>query len=158
MTLLLLAAAAETSVQYDSQVDFSRYKTWSWHQGSTPAANPANDKRIREAIEKGLAARGLSRVDGGAPLLVVYHASKTTQIDLAPVKNAPQTNTGIRYAEKGSLVVDMLDSASGDVVWRGHATAVLDYGPSEIAAQIKAAVDKLLESFPPPAPAPRAGS
>jgi Domain of unknown function (DUF4136) len=158
MTLLLLAAAAETSVEYDHQVDFSRYKTWSWHQGVTPAANPANDKRIREAIEKGLAARGLSRVDGGGPLLVVYHASKTTQIDLAPIKNTPQTNTGIRYAEKGSLVVDMRDAASGDVVWRGHATAVLDYGQNEIAAQIKAAVDKLLESFPPPAPAPRAGS
>jgi Domain of unknown function (DUF4136) len=152
MTLLLLVAAAETSVEYDAQADFSRYHTWSWHSGITPAANPANDKRIREAIENGLAARGLSRVDKDAGLLVVYHASKTTQIDLTPLKNAAPTNTGIRYAEKGSLVVDMLDAASGNVVWRGHATAVLSYGQNEIAGQIKAAVDKLLASFPPPVP------
>jgi uncharacterized protein DUF4136 len=150
-TFLLLAAAATTSVEYDHQVDFSRYRTWSWHEGVTPAANPATNKRIRDAIENGLAARGLSRVEKDAALLVVYHASKTTQIDLAPLPNAgPATNTGIRYAEKGSLVVEMRDAASGNVVWRGHATDVMNYGPNEIAEQVKRAVDGLLASFPPP--------
>jgi Domain of unknown function (DUF4136) len=152
MTFLLLAAATATSVEYDPQVDFSRYETWSWHRAVTPAANPVTDKRIREAIENGLAARGISRVDRDGTLLVVYHASKTTEIDLAPIKSGvASTPTGIRYVEKGSLVVDMLDAASGNVVWRGHAGTALKFGPSEIAEQVKTAVEKLLENFPPPA-------
>jgi hypothetical protein len=155
ITFLLLAVATATSVEYDAQVDFSRYETWSWHRSVTPAANPVADKRIREAIESGLAARGISRVDREGTLLVVYHASKTTEIDLAPIKNGvASTPTGIRYLEKGSLVVDMLDGASGNVVWRGHAEGALRFGPSEIAEQIKTAVEKLLENFPPPARRP----
>ncbi len=163
LTLLLFAAATAPQVEYDRQVDFSRYETWSWHERVTPATNPMADRRIREAIEGGLAARGLSRVDRDGTLLVVYHATKTIEIDLAPIKNAVSstptdiqyvrsTPTGIRYVEKGSLVVEMLDAASGNVVWRGLATGALKYAPSEIAEQVKAAVDKLLEKFPPPAP------
>ena len=155
MTFLLLAAASATSVEYDPQVDFSRYETWSWHRAVTHAANPVADKRIQEAIESGLAARGISRVDSAGGLLVVYHASKTTEIALEPVKNAAaSTPTGIRYAERGSLVVDMLDAASGNVVWRGHAGGALKFGPNEIAEQVKTAVEKLLENFPPPARRP----
>ena len=105
--------------------------------------------------DNGLAARGISRVDRDGTLLVVYHASKTIEIDLAPIKNAvSSTPPGIRYVEKGSLVVDMLDAASGNVVWRGHAGAALKFGPSEIAEQVKTAVEKLLENFPPPARRP----
>ena len=157
-TVLLLATATvtgtgtATSVEYDSQVDFSQYKTWSWHQPVTHATHPVTDKRIREAIENGLIARGVSRVETDATLLVVYHASRTIELGLAPIKNGvPATPTGIRYVEKGSLVVDMLDAASGNVVWRGHAAGALKFGPSEIAEQVKAAVEKLLENFPPPA-------
>jgi Domain of unknown function (DUF4136) len=152
LTLLLFAAVTDSQVEYDRQVDFSRYQTWSWHERVTRATSPVADQRIREAIERGLAARGLSRVDRNGTLLVVYHASKTIEINLAPIKNAvASTPTGIQYVEKGSVVVDMLDAASGEVVWRGHATGALKYGPSEVAEQIKAAVDKLLEKFPPPA-------
>jgi len=155
MTFLLLAAATATSVEYDPQVDFSRYETWSWHRAVTPAANPATDKRIREAIDTGLAARGISRVDRDGTLLVVYHASKTIEIDLAPIQSGvASTPTRIRYVEKGSLVVDLLDAASGNVVWRGHAGGALKFEPSEVAKQVTTAVEKLLENFPPPARRP----
>jgi uncharacterized protein DUF4136 len=149
MTLLLLAGTATTSVEYDHQVDFAQYKTWSWREGSTASMNPVTDKSIRDAIEKGLAGRGLSRVDSGATLLVVYHASRTTQIDLVPLDSASTAPaSGIRYAQKGSLVVDLLDAASGKVVWRGHAAGVLRYGQKEIAAQINAAVEEMLAQLP----------
>lgn len=154
-TLLLLAGVAIPSVDYDRDVDFSRYHTWAWSSDVTHAMDATTENRIREAIENGLAAHGLSRVEKDAALLVVYHASKTTQIDLVPVgKSDPSNKTGIQYAEKGSLVLEMREAASGRVVWRGHATGVLRYGPPEIAAQIKAAVDGLLANFPPPASSP----
>ena len=153
MTLLLAAGPITTSVEYDHQVDFSRYKTWSWHEGGNRAMNPVTDKAIRDAIEKGLAGRGLSRVDAGATLFVVYHAARTTQIDIAPLNSAsPAPPSGIRYVQKGSLLIDLLDAGSGKAVWRGHAAGVLQYGPKEIAAQVDAAVGEILARFPPSAP------
>lgn len=150
-SVLLLAAATSPSVEYDPEVDFSRYATWSWQDGSTRAFNPVTDTKIREAIESGLAARGLSRVDEKATLLVVYHASHTNEIDMSQLKyGSPPTKTGVRYLQKASLLLDMVDAASGKVVWRGYATGVLRYGPQEIADQVKAAVDGMLASFPPP--------
>src|SRR4029079_9040351 len=86
LTLLLSAAATTSQVEYDRQADFSRYETWSWHEGVTRAASPVSDNRIREAIESELGARGLSRVDRDGTLLRLYYASKDIQIDIAPTQ------------------------------------------------------------------------
>lgn len=147
MTLLLLAAGAATSVEYDAQVDFSQYKTWSWHRAVTPAENSVVDKRIREAIEKGLTGHGIPRIDSGGTLLVSYHASKTTEIGLEPIRNV-SAPAGVRYAEKGTLVVEMLDADSGRVVWRGLVSGALRHEPSFVPDQVAAAVGALLEKFP----------
>jgi hypothetical protein len=148
--MVLLLTSFIQAVEYDHAVDFSRYKTWSWQAGVPVLPEPVPDKRIREALARGLAARGLSNVDSDATLLVRYHAARTTRIDLLPLDSgsgAPPT--GIRYVETGSLVIDLLDAASGKVVWRGHAAGVLRYGPKEVTAQIDAAVAELLAQFPP---------
>ena len=150
LTMVLLLASSIQAVEYDHAVDFSRYQTWSWQGGDTTPSNPVADRRIRDAVARGLAARGLSSVDSNATLLVRYYAARSTRIDLLPLDSgsgAPPT--GIKYVETGSLVVDLLDAASGKVVWRGHAKGVLRYGPTELAAQIDAAVAELLARFPP---------
>jgi hypothetical protein len=150
LALVLLLAPSIQAVEYDHAVEFSRYKTWSWQAGFVVPSDAVPDKRIREAIARGLGARGLSEVDSDATLLVRYHAARRTRIDLLPLDSgcgAPPT--GIRYVETGSLVIDLLDAASGKVVWRGHAADVLRYGPKEITAQIDAAVAELLARFPP---------
>ena len=150
LTMVLLLTSSIQAVEYDHGVDFSRYKTWSWQAGVPLPPQPGPDKRIREAVGRGLAARGLTSVDSNATLLVRYYAARSTRIDLLPLDSgsgAPPT--GIRYVETGSLAVELLDAASGKVVWRGHATGALRYGPKEIAAQIDAAVAELLARFPP---------
>jgi len=150
LSLVLLLTSSIHAVEYDHAVEFSRYKTWSWQAGVPVPPEPVPDKRIREALARGLAARGLSEVDSDATLLVRYHAARSTRIDRLPFDSgsgAPPT--GIRYVETGSLVIDLLDAASGKVVWRGHAAGVLRYGPKEITALIDAAVAELLAQFPP---------
>lgn len=153
MTLLSLVLALTPSIQaveYDHAVEFSRYKTWSWQAGVVVPSDAVPDQRIREALVRGLAARGLSEVASDATLIVRYHAARRTRTDLPPFDSrsgAPPT--GIRFVETGSLVIDLLDAASGKVVWRGHAADVLTYGPNEIAAQIDGAVAALLAQFPP---------
>jgi hypothetical protein len=131
-------------------VDLSRYKTWSWQAGVPVPPEPVPDMRIREALTRELAARGLSKVESDATLLVSYHAARSTRIDILPLDSGSAAPpTGIRYVETGSLVIDLLDAASGKVVWRGHAAGVLRYGPKEVTAQIDTAVAELLARFPP---------
>ena len=150
LSLVLMLTSSIQAVEYDHAVDFSRYRTWSWQADFSVPTDAVHDTPIRQAVAKGLAARGLSQLDSDATLLVRYHAARTTRIDLLPLDSgsgAPPT--GIRYVETGSLVIDLLDAASGKVVWRGHAAGVLRYGPKEIRAQIDAAVAELLARFPP---------
>jgi hypothetical protein len=147
--MLLLLTSSLQAVEYDHGVDFSRYKTWSWQAGVPVPPEPVPDKRIREVISRNLAGRGLAGVASDATLLVRYYAARSTRIDLLPLDSAAAPPTHIRYVETGSLVIDLLDAASGKVVWRGHATGALRYGPQEIAAQVDAAVAALLARFPP---------
>ena len=126
LSLVLVLTSSIQAVEYDRAVEFSRYKTWSWQAGVPVPPEPVPDKPIREALARGLAARGLSEVDSDATLLVRFHAARKTRIDLLPLNSgsgAPPT--GIRYVETGSLVIDLVDAASGKVVWRGHAAGAL---------------------------------
>ena len=150
LTAVLLLASSLQAVEYNHAVDFSRYKTWSWQAGVPVPPDLVQEKQIRDAVAREITARGLSRVESDPSLLVTYHAARSTRIDLLPLDSGSGVPpTGIRYVETGSLVVDLQDAASGQVVWRGHATGVLRYGPKEIAAQIDAAVAELLARFPP---------
>jgi hypothetical protein len=153
--LLLCAAtagAADVKVDYDSHADFTRYKTWSWRAG-TPAPNPVADKRLREAIESRLAARGLQRVASGGDLDVVYHAAAKDEITVEKLGyKEPEFETEatrVRAVRVGTLLLDMIDAGSGKVVWRGQAQGVADPALHDITRMIDEAIDKLFEHFPP---------
>jgi Domain of unknown function (DUF4136) len=159
---LVMASAAvatdtkpEHTVEYDARVDFSRYQSWEWRRRHTPAPNLVTNKRLQEAIERGLAARGLHHVEKGGGLLVTYHATGETRIEIGklgyPTPDFPGA-TGIRYLRVGSVLIAMIDAATGKVVWRGTVTDVMNYGPAEIEAQVVRAMDALLADFPPTRP------
>ena len=147
-----MAKAAEVKVDYDSKADFSRYKTWSWRRG-TPAPNPTSDKQLREGIEARLAARGLARVEHGGLLEVVYHAAGENQISTEKLGyKEPGFETEakrVRYVRAGSVLVDMIDVASGNVVWRGQADEVANPTYTDVVRKIDQALDKLFDHFPP---------
>lgn len=79
--LFLLLAAGESfaqkvDVDFDEDVDFSKYKTYAFTEG-TPTPVTLTNQRIEKAIEAQLAAKGLTRVEGNADLTVVFHCSVT---------------------------------------------------------------------------------
>jgi uncharacterized protein DUF4136 len=152
LALASSAGAADVKVDYDSHADFAHYKTWSWRTG-TAAPNPVSDKRIREDIETRLAARGVTRVDEGGQLEVVYHAAGDSQISVDKLgykEPSFQTEaTRVRYVRSGSILLDMIDAASGKVVWRGQAQEVADPTYTDVIRKIDQTMDKLFERFPP---------
>jgi len=152
LALASSAAAAEVKVDYDSHADFALYKTWSWRTG-TAAPNPVSDKRIREDIEARLTARGMTRVEKGGTLEVVYHAAGENQISVDKLgykEPSFQTEaTRVKYVRAGSILLDMIDAASGKVVWRGQAQEVADPTYTDVIRKIDSTMDKLFEHFPP---------
>jgi hypothetical protein len=146
------ASAADVKVDYDKDADFSRYKSWSWRPG-TPAPNPVADKRLREAIESRLAARGLGLVERAGDLEVVYHAAGENRIGVEKLgyKEPGFENeaTRVRYVRVGTVMIDMIDAASRKVVWRGQAQDIANPAPHDIERMINEGMDELFQHFPP---------
>jgi hypothetical protein len=96
--------------------------------------------RMRSAIEHGMARKGLRKVQGlsQAQLLVAYHVSVAQKAETRPARmphnaapcatpgcsggwgvygSPPPEMRNVRY-EQGTLVLDLLDRQTGQLVWR----------------------------------------
>jgi hypothetical protein len=152
-----------TSADYDKSTDFSKYKSYQW-KDVDPGQNAILEKRIKEAVNLALSARGLKRVEDGADLLVVHHArlSKETQINSYNTGwgygwgrwgygRGMGTTTTIQEIPVGTLIVDLVDTKAREMVWRGTASRTLDptRSPEQKEKALNAAVQKMFDGFPP---------
>jgi len=169
---LALAVTACSSVkvqtEYDKATNFKGYKTYAWiPQEPGPEQAPANrDPRIREAvvrgIDDGLASKGLTKAqpDQKPDLLVAVHGFAVNQIDVrtygytygpSPYGFYPTLATpggvDVRQYRAGTLIIDLVDAATKQMVWRGTAQDTFD--PGAEAKTISKAIDATLAEYPP---------
>jgi hypothetical protein len=144
--------AGEVKVNFDAKTDFAKFKTWTWREG-TLAPNPTSNNRLREAIEKQLETRGLRRLEQGGDLAVVYHAAGETQISVEKLDyKAPgfvTEGSKVQAVRAGTVLADIINSSTGEVVWRGEATGASDPSAAAVERGINEAVEKLFKDFPP---------
>jgi hypothetical protein len=153
------------SSHVDRGINFARYRTYDWGPADAlPTGDPRLDKNpffkdhVEGAVEKQLAARGLEMSTSGTPdLLIHYHASINQRIDVNRVDRRYGYCYGvdcpsdvIEY-EAGTLVLDIVDSRTNRVIWRGWAQdtveGVLD-NEDEMARQINEAITRMLARLP----------
>jgi Domain of unknown function (DUF4136) len=157
ITLSVIAGGARAqSVQsdFDRAFDFSKLKTFAFAQqqrgpNDPLAANPLNDRRIRTALDSQLVAHGYTSDSGGPDFLVAYHAATRARTSLDAWGYGPGRWRGGRvdvnqYTE-GTLIVDMVDPASKQLVWRGTATGTIQL--KDVDKKIREAAKKLTERF-----------
>src|SRR6476620_5249071 len=140
-------------------VDFSKYHTYKWvpiEGGTHP--NQIADAEIKQAVDAQLQAKGLTKTDNDkADLLVGYQVA----VDQQKQWNAYGTG-GFRWGggmasatsstiDIGSLVLDMYDPNTKQLVWTGTATKTLNPGSNQQKNQknLDKAMEKLLKKFPP---------
>ena len=144
--------AQNVSVDYDDRVDFGKYETFAWRDG-TPVENDLSDHRITSAVENELGIKGYWVDEVEPDMYLVYHASAKEEVDLAGAGyRASWKSPATLKVEKhisGTLVLDMLDAKKGRLLWRGIATGTVDPNPQKNQTIINKAVSKLLEGFPP---------
>jgi Domain of unknown function (DUF4136) len=143
-------------------VDFSKYHSYKWVviEGAEQP-NQIVDAQIKQAIDAQLATKGLTKVDGDkADLYVGYQVSIAKQQQW----NAYGMGGGLRWGggmatatsstiNIGTLVLDMYDPTTKQLVWTGRATKTLDPNNSQEKKQknLDNAMKKLLNKFPPKA-------
>jgi hypothetical protein len=66
MLLARGAAAQDVNYDYDQRANFSAYHTYAWAGGTNPA-DDLNHARIVTAVDRQLAAKGLTPVDSTEP-------------------------------------------------------------------------------------------
>ena len=158
ITMVALAGCSTMSAQsdYDPGYDFSKLKTYSWIPNPQLAqSDELFDKNFRGSMDKQLAAKGFSQTDSNPDFKVAYHGDVQSKVDV--------TNWGYRYPgwyggvevyqyEEGTLIVDFVDAASGELIYRSTIKAEIDRRSSDFERRqkrINEAVEKILKDFPP---------
>lgn len=157
------AAAVDVNVDYDKSADFSKYKTYA-RKAMTPAPSSLVQGRIDDAIDRELAARGWSKVESGADIHVITHASvgKETLITADHFGGYGgyrggrgwgggwgTTHVNVSEIGVGTLLVDMVDAGSSQLVWRAVASATVTHKAEKSEKKITKAAKKMFKDFPP---------
>ena len=156
--------ARSVNVDYDKDIDFSKYKTYAFAKG-TPTPETLTNQRIEQAIETQLAARGLTRVEGNADLTVVYHCAvkQQTQLDTTSLGGFGwgrgwrrwggfgdgDAITQVEQIPVGTLIIDIADPGNKKYIWRGTATDTINSNPAKNAKTIDNEVKKMFQKYPP---------
>jgi hypothetical protein len=167
--LAVLGCAPSITVKqdYDKEANFAALKTFAWlPMPVDPAAgvksamerNSLLDKRIKQSVDAQLAAKGY-QVDVNNPdFVVTYHTGAEDKVNV--------TDWGYGYGRygawhgggvdvyqytEGTLILDVIDWKSKQLVWRGFAQGTIDPdAPSEKREQkLNEAVTRMLANFPP---------
>ena len=158
-------ATMNVSSQVQRDLNFSQYHTFEWGE---PDTLPAGDPRLATpffrdhlegAVERALAGKGFEHAasSAGADLLFHYHASIDDRIDVTRTDSGYgyQGNGGVTVNtfEAGTIVIDVVDTKTNRVVWRGWAQqdlgGVID-NPDKLADLIEEAVSRMMARFPRP--------
>jgi hypothetical protein len=159
-SVLTCANAQQIQIDFDKRADFGQYKTYSWQ--AVQVGNALWEPRIKDAVDMQLAAKGWKRVDDGGDVALL--AVGTTQVErtLDTFYNGVgggwrwrgfggfgSSTTTERDYKEGTLVVDMFDRQSKQLIWRGRAEDMLSNNPEKNEKKLNKAVAKMLKKFPP---------
>ncbi len=165
LAVVAACSSITTSADYDQSTNFSTYKTYAW-KDVEPMQNQIAEERIKAAVDRTLASKGLRKVESDPDLWVVPHArlSKETQISTYNTGwgyggwggyrwggGAGMSTSTVNEIPVGNLIIDLVDANKKQMVWRGHASKTLDPSASPETKQknIDAAVQKMFANYPP---------
>ncbi len=154
----LIALAAEVHTDYDHKADFEKYHTYSWIQAK--ASDSLWEDRIMGAVDSQLATKGWTKVASGGDASVAAVGTTrneptfTTFYDGMPGWrwrgfSATTATTTVDYNRVGTLVVDVFDSGTKQLLWRGVASDTLSSKPDKNDKKLDEAVQKMFDKFPP---------
>jgi hypothetical protein len=143
---------------WDPAANFAGFHTYMW-KDATPLKDQLLDQRIVQAVDQQMAAKGLKRVDSGADLFITYHGSVSEELNMTTTGygygmggwygpgygGVGVQNTTVQKIPVGTLVVDIVDTKTNQMVWRSTATD--DLRPSDNPQQAQQRVDYAVKAM-----------
>ena len=155
LTLATPAGAAKVTVEHDVGVDFAKYKTYAWREG-TEAGQPDVQSAIVKYVELELRALGLTKVSASqADLFVMTNAVSVGSARATGGYTYLQNHhIGVLTQDfmvkmKAFLAVDLIDAKTDKPVWRGLASDVLGIPkPAKLRKKVENVLRKMFKEFP----------
>jgi Domain of unknown function (DUF4136) len=174
------AAAQKLKIEThrDEQANFAALKTYIWlpsppspklvapdAKGDPTLTQEVMGPHIIAAVDRELAARGLTKVESGdADIRVVYYANLSMNMDAAQLGSYYQYTTGWgtlvgTYAttstevyERGSIVVDVVSPGSNKAIWRGSVASRInrENNLEKRIARVNEGIASMFAKFPVP--------
>ena len=143
VTVGAMQAKYGVSVQAIVPAALAKAKTYVWTEGKH-AFNKQAHAAIVAAIDRELAARGLTKLpSGSSDLLVSYEALGRTDVDLKNPKDGEYRDMSV-----GMIVVDLRDAASKQSAFRARMDTPMERNAATIEADINAAVAAVFGKYP----------
>ncbi len=170
LTLAALGAppifAANVSTDYDHNANFRSYKTFSFNQVS--ASNPLFDQRIKDEVSADLSKAGWQMVPSGGDVSITAFAGMHNESEYNTFYDGlggggwgwrgwggwggrwgGDTQTTVTKVPVGTLLLDMYDAQTHQLIWRGRSTDTLSNNGDKNTKKLDKDIDKMLNGFPP---------
>ena len=153
-------------VDFDVNTDFSSFRTYRWYDGEihvldTLATNPLAKRRVVRAVDNVLQEKGFAAKQAVASDFTVFvHGTVQQRVELHNTGGLHGHYGGfgmgvspvnVRSYDEGVLFIDVLDSSTEELVWRGSLSQKVKYhkDPKKAQAGIDKTVRQILDEFPP---------
>ena len=148
----------QISYDYDRTADFTSPKTYSWLPlQAKDQTDELLHKRIKHTVNNELESKGYKMVSDNPDFLILakigtkkewWHGGGGHGYGGRGYHYGGSYSTQI---EAGTLLLDFVDAKSKNLIWRGKASAVLDYNlsPEKLDKLVDEVVRKIFEEFPP---------
>jgi hypothetical protein len=151
------SSAQQVKTDYDRSADFKEYKTYSWEQVKTQ--EPLFVDRIKNSVNGALAAKGWTQVDSGGDVSIVAIQITRNQQTLNTFYDGfgrgwrwggfGEATTTTETFKVGTLVLDLFDTKTKKLVWRGVSSDTLSNNSDKNTKNLDKGVEKMFKQFPP---------
>lgn len=152
--------ADHVTVDYDHEANFKQVKTYSWSKIQT--ANTIWGQRVKEAVDKQLAAKGWTQVPSGGDVALVGVEKTSIHQQYDTFYNGfggwrwsgmGETTTTVDNYKVGTLIVSIFDANSKQLLWRGTSSSDLSRNPEKNTKKLDKDIQQMFKKFPPTAAA-----
>jgi len=156
------SSAQQVKTDYDRSANFGQYKTYSWEQVKTKDALDVD--RIKTAVNAALAAKGWTQVDSGGDVCIVAIEITQNRQTLNTFYDGfgggwgwrrfggggfGEATTTTETYKVGTLVVDLFDAKTKQLIWRGTSSNTLSNNSDKNIKNLGKGADKMFKHFPP---------
>lgn len=159
--------AQHVHTDYDHNAPFSDFHTFRF--GKLQTVNPLDQTVLRDEIRNDLQYHGWREVPSGGDVVVTAVGAQTDQRQYqtfydglgpgfgwggwggwwGPGWGGGDSTTTVRNIPVGTLVVDLYDTHSHNLVWRGMSQETESRSMNKNAGKLQKAVDEMFYKFPP---------